>query len=710
MSIIRSLIRFKQPKEWLFSPFLLALVMAAVIILFIPKQHPFELVQTSQFKEEKVGGFVNYMDLDSDGISEFLISFTNRADQKALKITTQNGNIIDQYNFPGQEIPRLTSACYFSMDYNHDGYLELLVPWWRNDSIFYECFSPLDPDGLNRHTIFIDKIADYHPERDFSTELIGGFDFDDDGIDEAIIQIIAGFSLQPRKLYIYNFKEKSLIKSPATGVYPAPLSIYDLNKDGRLEFFVGTSTRGNISKHSNIPYHDSSSYAMVLNDQLEFLFEPLEFPVYRSKTYTYPIHYKGRDLIMAVFSDYRPEHPKPPFIKLLDENGKLVFETPISGLSATARLDIFQLEKHPEHPFYIKTNFDSIFRLKADFSVEYVNHIPFFFYDNQFDLDGDGDKELIYNAANHQVLKVVEPDFKNITATSLPFVNDVRNTTGIKNNGTSPPEIFLQSGPLCMTFTYTPNSWYPFRFVVHLAIFGGLWLLLILLKRLYRYQFLQQQRLQNELIKLQYQSISHQLDPHFILNAMNTVSTAIIREQKEEAYQLAAKFSTLFRETLEHSEDISRSLEAELEFVTNYLLLEQKRFDNAFQFNVIADEAVDITFPVPKMLIQNFAENAVKHGLKALNKKGLLEIHVSQTKDKLKICITDNGIGRKNAQNNGSQGTGKGLGLMKQIAGLFKKLEGTSIDIVIEDLEDASGEANGTRVIILISPDGEVHK
>ncbi len=237
-----------QPKDWLFSPFLLALVMAAMIILFIPKQQPFELVQTAQFKEEKVGGFVNYMDLDSDGTSEFLISFTNRADQKALKITTQNGNVIDQYNFPGQEIPRPTTACYFSLDYNHDGYLELLIPWWRNDSIFYDCFSPLDPDGLNRHTIFIDKIGNYHPERDFSTDLFGSFDFDDDGIDEAIIQISAGFSLQPRKLYIYNFKEESLIKSPASGINPSLTTIYDLDNDGRHELFVSTSTLGNISK------------------------------------------------------------------------------------------------------------------------------------------------------------------------------------------------------------------------------------------------------------------------------------------------------------------------------------------------------------------------------------------------------------------------------------------------------------------------------
>ncbi|MDA3943353.1 MAG: histidine kinase [Bacteroidetes bacterium] len=697
-----------HPKEWLFSPFLLALVMAVVIILFIPKQHPFELIQTSQFKEEKMGGFVNYMDLDSDGTSEYLISFTNRTDQKALKITTQNGNIIDQYNFPGQEIPRLASACYFSMDYDHDGYLELLVPWWRNDSIFYECFSPLDPDGLNRHTIFIDKIGDYHPERDFSTDLFGGFDVDDDGIDEAIIQVIAGFSLQPRKLYLYNFKKKTLIKSPASGVYASPLSIYDLNKDGRHEFFIGTSTMGNNSRKSTIPYHDSSSYAMVLNDQLEFLFEPVEFPIYRSKTITSPIHYQGQDLIMAVFSDYRPEQPKPSFIKLINEAGDLVYETPITGLAATADVDIFQLEKHPEHPFYIKTNFDSIFRLKADFSVEFIAKIPNFYYLTQYDLDQDGEKELIYNADAQQILTVVEPDFKTVTTASLPFVNDIRSTTGIKRNGAAPPEIFLQNGPLCMTFTYTPNPWYPFRFLVHIAIFGGLWLLLILLKRLYRFQLVQQQRIQNELIKLQYQAVSYQLDPHFILNAMNTVSSAIIKEQKEEAYQLAAKFSTLFRETLEHSDDVSRSLEVELEFVKNYLLLEQKRFDDSFSFEFIVEDEVEPDLPIPKMLIQNFVENAVKHGLRPLDKKGELVIHVSQKNDTLKISITDNGIGRKNAWSNGSQGTGKGLKLMQEIAGLYKKLEGTTIDYKIIDLTDAAGKASGTQVAIMISPDGGV--
>ncbi len=221
---------------------------------------------------------------------------------------------------------------------------------------------------------------------------------------------------------------------------------------------------------------------------------------------------------------------------------------------------------------------------------------------------------------------------------------------------------------------------------------------------------MQQQRIQNELIKLQYQAVSHQLDPHFILNAMNTVSSAIIREQKEEAYQLAAKFSTLFRETLEHSDDVSRSLEDELEFVKNYLLLEQKRFHDAFSFDFIVEDEVESDLPIPKMLIQNFVENAVKHGLRPLDKKGELVIHISQKNDTLKINITDNGIGRINAGSNGSQGTGKGLKLMQQIAMLYKKLEGTSIDIVIEDLEDASGEASGTRVIILIRSDREADK
>jgi len=110
------------------------------------------------------------------------------------------------------------------------------------------------------------------------------------------------------------------------------------------------------------------------------------------------------------------------------------------------------------------------------------------------------------------------------------------------------------------------------------------------------------------------------------------------------------------------------------------------------------------------MLIQNFAENAIKHGLRPLDKKGKLKIHVSQKNETLSIHITDNGIGRKNAGSNGSQGTGKGLKLMQQIAMLYRKLEGTSIDIDIEDLEDASGEASGTRVIILIRSDREADK
>ncbi len=162
------------------------------------------------------------------------------------------------------------------------------------------------------------------------------------------------------------------------------------------------------------------------------------------------------------------------------------------------------------------------------------------------------------------------------------------------------------------------------------------------------------------------------MEPHFTFNVLNSISAVIMSEDRIQANTFLARFSVLIRNILDSSDKITRSLEKEIEFVKNYLELQKFRYKNRFDFSIEIDEEIDTTMPVPKMIIQTYAENAVKHGLFPLEKKGKLTIVITSTDDFFTICVEDNGIGRKKAAENKTKSTGKGMKIMKQYFEVFR--------------------------------------
>ena len=93
-------------------------------------------------------------------------------------------------------------------------------------------------------------------------------------------------------------------------------------------------------------------------------------------------------------------------------------------------------------------------------------------------------------------------------------------------------------------------------------------------------------------------------------------------------------------------------LEQEIEFLTSYLRLEQMRFSNEFDFEIKTRNIKSASSTLlPPMIVQPFAENAIKHGFMNLKTKGFLSIVFEGVdKDVIKCTITDNGIGREKSQ------------------------------------------------------------
>jgi len=192
------------------------------------------------------------------------------------------------------------------------------------------------------------------------------------------------------------------------------------------------------------------------------------------------------------------------------------------------------------------------------------------------------------------------------------------------------------------------------------------------------------------------------MDPHFTFNALNTISSVIYKEDKEKAYRYFTKFSKLVRSSLEVSDKITRSLEDEVDFTKNYLDLEKIRFRDQFEYSIHMDKTVNKETMVPKMILHNYAENAVKHGLKHKEEDRCLEIEIFLQDHILNISIKDNGVGRKQAKVLNEFSTGKGLKIMNNIYDLYFKLYKVRIKQEIEDLTDAAGNIKGTRVVLKI--------
>jgi LytS/YehU family sensor histidine kinase len=144
-------------------------------------------------------------------------------------------------------------------------------------------------------------------------------------------------------------------------------------------------------------------------------------------------------------------------------------------------------------------------------------------------------------------------------------------------------------------------------------------------------------------------------------------------------------------------------LKDEIAFTENYLKMEQFRFNKKFIYSIKIDPAIDKTIEVPKMIVQSYTENAIKHGL-LCNKDGggILEIQAQQIDNKLILTIIDNGRGRKEAAVTGTTSTGMGLEMMRNLYDLYYKITNKKITAEISDLADDDGNPAGTSVKVTI--------
>ncbi len=148
---------------------------------------------------------------------------------------------------------------------------------------------------------------------------------------------------------------------------------------------------------------------------------------------------------------------------------------------------------------------------------------------------------------------------------------------------------------------------------------------------------------QQHLLKARMDALTSQINPHFLFNTLNTVSS-LIRFDPDMARGVVLKLSNILRRLLRKHETFV-PLREELDFIDDYLDIEVIRFgrDKLQIFKEIDEETLDAF--VPSMLLQPIVENAIKHGLAPRLEGGQIHIRTHRRDGRLAIEIDDNGMG-----------------------------------------------------------------
>lgn len=170
---------------------------------------------------------------------------------------------------------------------------------------------------------------------------------------------------------------------------------------------------------------------------------------------------------------------------------------------------------------------------------------------------------------------------------------------------------------------------------------------------------------------LKLQSIRAQLNPHFMFNALTSIQNLVNKNDIAGANHYLSKFAGLTRQVLDTGNEELLGLEQELTILDDYLQMEQLRF--GFEFNITVDSSINsANAEIPAMLLQPFAENAVKHGVAILKDKGKIEVAITREEKDLLFCITDNG--KWINKSNDDVTSGYGLKLSEERVALLNQL------------------------------------
>lgn len=204
---------------------------------------------------------------------------------------------------------------------------------------------------------------------------------------------------------------------------------------------------------------------------------------------------------------------------------------------------------------------------------------------------------------------------------------------------------------------------YP-RFGMELLVYGLIWFGCAAARTQLAAQrdAMRSMELQRELSSAHLRALQMQLEPHFLFNTLNAVTTLVELRRDDEALETLEHLNTILRSVLKRNTPTKIPLAQELEIVESYLAIERVRFTDRLHVDLDLDPGA-LDGLVPCFLLQPIVENAIRHGIANCETDGCIEASAKRVGARIQLQVRDNGPGLHGKSH---PGFGVGLGNIKE--------------------------------------------
>ncbi len=148
---------------------------------------------------------------------------------------------------------------------------------------------------------------------------------------------------------------------------------------------------------------------------------------------------------------------------------------------------------------------------------------------------------------------------------------------------------------------------------------------------------------QKEKRKIELRALQSQINPHFLYNTLDSIIWMAESGENEEVVQMTAALATMMRQSFNNKAEIV-SLEAEIEHVESYLMIQKLRYMDKLNFSVSLEEGIR-ECPIVKLVLQPLVENAIYHGIRYKNGSGTVRVIAKREGEEIHITVEDDGVG-----------------------------------------------------------------
>ncbi|MBQ7795084.1 MAG: histidine kinase, partial [Lachnospiraceae bacterium] len=206
--------------------------------------------------------------------------------------------------------------------------------------------------------------------------------------------------------------------------------------------------------------------------------------------------------------------------------------------------------------------------------------------------------------------------------------------------------------------------------------------------------------------QIEYSALQSQINPHFLYNTLEAIRSQALLNNQTEIALMTEKLARFFRYCISNREDIV-TIRDEINNIRDYFFIQQYRFENRFSLEIIYNEEDDsFDKVIPKMTLQPVVENAIFHGLEQKKGSGTVTIRILQTRSKIYIVISDDGVGMQEEQVLSMNQRLQNLGIKADETVSYRK--GIALSNVNNRLKLYFGEEYGLRISSIIGQGTDV--